>query len=492
VALGTEKYKVENFRARVDWAINNLNPDRALADRINTRAALWRLIKAHDERAGSLSSWKRALKDDFVPNIYLQLVCTFYPELTREALIEPKYRAFLQHAGPIQEARERWEKAAAYLAANRGPLAILGKRYHETEDDEREFPLIAKRGWLLRKPLLLSEHSRLPTYNPLVRAVEAERPQGLNIDYVSFKSRLMPRDRLPWNDDCYRLLGLTPKNRGLDIELGPSTYFECVNSLEAIAVELADFARRNTGGNALRPDSLPLRGTPNKIFDFPQRSAMASVSCILLLKNHFYGTYSDEKPRKTAKFVLHERGVDVFENQNVIGGVPGGGHAPLAEKFGDKADVSLWRTVVREFLEEFFDRKEFTRMRGEGAGFWDLIRNQEVKPYFDAFFDGNTTKIFLLGAGIDPVSTKPEFLIAIVADWAKASVRVDLSKRRNNFEGRAFFLNLTKDKLMEEAMRPRGSNKHLHPAAKACLLLAAKHFDFLMNRSGLRKPELVR
>jgi hypothetical protein len=68
-----------------------------------------------------------------------------------------------------------------------------------------------------------------------------------------------------------------------------------------------------------------------------------------------------------------------------------------------------------------FDRTEFTRMLSERVRFSNITQHAHVKSYCDAFFRNDVTKSYLMGVGLDPVSTKPKILIATVADWAKAS-----------------------------------------------------------------------
>src|SRR5262249_7066226 len=161
--------------------------------------------------------------------------------------------------------------------------------------------------------------------------------------------------------------------------------------------------------------------------------------------------------------------------QNVIAVVPAGGHQPHAAAYGDDKEVSLWRTVVREFCEELFDKEDAVRSRRHGESFLDL---PEVKEYVDVLFRKGNAKVFLMGAGLDPVTTKCEFMIAIVVDWEKASRKMEL-RVDENYEGEVRFIDLTPDNLIREANIPR-SGKAMYPSSKACLLLGAQHFDFLL------------
>lgn len=429
----------------------------------------------------SEQSWKRCTKKqedpNKVPDAIIQGLVKLYPELTEEVLIEKQYADFQKLAMPIKRARDRWVEATKYLAKNRGSLADLGKQYYKDVDDvdvRPNLPLIAKKEWRLKKPVELTETSPLPKFEYVVEE-QPHRLSGLNVDYHVLRGQLAPKGHRPTDDDYFRLIDVTRKDSGLEFSFSQTSYFQYINSLESTAAELADFALTHEKGTI--PRFSDPRVPPEEIYDFKKRIAVAGVNCILLLKNYFApGGYSDHKRRVSNKFVLHERGENTIEAQNTFNVIPAGGHQPLAEDFGLLRERAIWSTVVREFCEELFNKEDAARFRRHGEDFLDL---PEVKPLVDGVFRSGAAKIYLLGLGLDPVTTKPEILVAIVADWARASTKIVL-RIDENYEGEAKFHDLTRENLLDQAEMPR-RKKPLLPAAKACLLLAAEHYKILMG-----------
>jgi hypothetical protein len=408
--------------------------------------------------------------------------------MTREVLAEPSFATFSQYASPIGEARTRWAKAAEFMTKNRGPLAALGKRYHRSVDDEPDFPLVTKRGWLLKEPALISAHSPLPTRNDYARSAAPYRLEGLNTEYLSIKHRVSAGNRRPTNGDAYRVLAIDSDGNDLKFTFGPMGYHDYINSCEALGAELSDlFISRKLINREDLEDSeipvLPHRGKPSDVYDFNRRSAGAGINCILLLKNYFTGSYSKRLEMKR-KFVLHNRGTKTLEAQNTVHVVPAGGHQPMVKDFGDDKELSIWRTAIREFCEELFNKEDAAKVQSHGEEFLEL---PEIRPLVEAFFGPKgAAKVYLLGVGLDPVTTKPEILVAIVVDWLSASNQYlahsnALSlKVEANYEGEVSFIDLTRDNLLREALRPRQGATVL-PAGAACMLMAARHYDFLMG-----------
>lgn len=481
--LGREYYDLEGFQARLDWMIACLAPE---GDPLRTMSDLWKAIeRTATTRAGTQRMFNMVRSENrAVPDVYIEALIKIFPELSRDLLLEPEFAAFEARAAVIRTATERWKNAANYFAKNRAPLATLGKRYHRGVDEtDADFPLIARRLWILEKPMLLEEHAPLPVFTRALRPARITRLDGLACDYTHIKGSLSPAVRQPFNGDAYRLLDASNENGKLAFTLGDASYFDYVNSCEAIGAEIADFALG--GDDAARllddpaapfPHALPLRGPPGEVFDLQRRCSVIGVNCLTMVKSYFAGSYSNEQRRLTNKFALHTRDESTLEAQNTTHVVPAGTHQPMSEDFGDQRDASIWRTAVREFCEELFDRKEVTHMCRHGE---DLLEHARVKPLVNALFRSGAGKLYLLGFGLDPVTTKPEFLVAIVCDWFHAAIRADL-KLEENYEGRVRLYDLSKSALEERVMRP-DNDRPLLPAAKACLLQAIRHYDELME-----------
>jgi hypothetical protein len=388
-----------------------------------------------------------------------------------------------RHPGRAESAAlKRWTEATLYLAAHRDVLATLGKRYHRAIDETPDKPLIGRRDWLLDEPVQITRSAPASRFDHAIPDVEGRRLQGLPVDYTELKMQLSSGTNFN-NGDSFRMLDVAPNAQSLEFTFGCGKYFNYLNTCEALGAELADFAVRFPSDvERLRsdlstpfPSSLPHRGLPADIMDFSNRSAFVGVNCLLMMRNYSDHHVGDEGRRDV--FALHDRGKTTLEAQNCTHVVPAGGHQPMTEEFGDEREFGLWSTVVREFCEELFNKEEASRMRGLGESFLD---HRNVRPLIRAFFDSGAARSFLLGVGLDPVSTKPEILVALVVDWRLAANLSNRLKIEENYEGRVRLIDLSKASLERQVNRTR-TEKPLLPAGRACMVEAIKHYDFLMS-----------
>jgi hypothetical protein len=468
----------ERFGDRIEWCINFLEPNEEivhppfgvpLSSAIRNFAELWVYLAPLTGQAPR--TWERAIgKESSVSYALARAIALVYPELTPEILTLPTFAEFEDATKRVKAARDRWVLATKHITDNRASLAAIAKRYHSDYDELSDFPLIGKRDWILDAPQELSEHDPLPERDMFTIDPDPPYLEGLNIGYQAIATRALERRRLRWNGDSYRVLKINRADSRLNFTFGQTKYFHYVDSLEAIGAELADFALKNPDRV---PELLHRRGPADRIFDFRQRSAFAGVNCILFLKNYYRGNETRSRVSAPHQFVLHDRRGDALEARNTIHVVPAGGHQP-AKEFGNNNEWNIWRTVVREFCEELFDKEEAHKLIKAGG---DFIEHREIKPLIDRFFRKPAAKVFLLGVGLDPVTTKPEIIAAIVVDWRKIEVNAPLHIE-TNYEGTAKYIDLSREELLAEAQMPR--KKPMLPAGKAALLLAARHFDFLM------------
>jgi hypothetical protein len=105
----------------------------------------------------------------------------------------------------------------------------------------------------------------------------------------------------------------------------------------------------------------------------------------------------------------------------------------------------------------------------------DFIENELIKAYVSLFKEGEA-KVFFLGIGIDPLTTKPEILTSIVLNGSTASNKLINLRFKNNYEGEDFMVPFT-----EEGISKYIQDENTLPAGIACLLLIEKQYDFIMN-----------
>ncbi|WP_428546942.1 hypothetical protein [Profundibacter sp.] len=362
------------------------------------------------------------------------------------------------------------------MANQRDELAKAAKNYHAEADASPDFPLITGAGWLPTHPIELTESDPVPQLEFDIPDVEGIPLEGLTGGYVNIKQQMLSGNKRLSNGPTFRLSSINPLDDAPIFTFSPGHYYNYINTCEALAAELAD-AWKN--GSNIGPGDLPLRGNPRRIFDLRWRSAFPGVNCLLVLKDYFNDYLSDETLRARDVFLMHQRGQSTLEAQNTWHVVPAGGHQPVSEDFESDVEQSIWWTAVREFIEELFDKEEAAGFRKIGQDFLSL---PEVRPFVKQIFrKPGVAKVFYLGTGYDPVTTKPEILVCIVVNWRAVSSAhwrevtgqsFKGLKIVGNYEGEIKFREFTRERLLTEAVRPHEKESVL-PAGAACLLRAA-------------------
>jgi hypothetical protein len=435
-------YRTEQLGERIAWMIKHLEHDHlCLGDPNNPLSAPMTVADVnralHQLRPGKIveeAQWQRYLAGTAPASLaVMQGLQKLYPSMPFEVLTTHDFDDFETATVKITEARKRWEDATKHVAVHRDDLAKLAKQYYRSVDDSRDyrpvadgpvFPLITQPGWLLEEPVLLSENDPVPDLEWHVEDKQGFALEGWPGPYWLIKKSIMiklGKAKLT-NGPTFRISEVKADGKQIELRYSRGHYFNYVDTCEALGAELADFVIHHPD-TVPSPDQLPLRGKPDRIFDFRTRSAFPGVNCLLILKNYFEGTWSDEGKRTRDEFLIHFRPGSTLEAQNVWHVVPAGGHQPVTNSFESEEDQSIWRSAVREFVEEVFNKEEAAKYRESGVSFLD---HKDVKPVVDAVFRQNgVAKAYLMGMGLDPVTTKPELLVAIVVDWKKFMIHAD-------------------------------------------------------------------
>lgn len=498
MSIDTSNKNVEDFKDRVTVLLGlklPVAPDyihyvqqRSEAEHrrrlpVRTKPQLWEAVQwASSLRDSSRASWEKA--SDRPSNAFLEGLEKVYPTLPRGAIGAETYAEFESAITPLKAAIERWEAATIYYANHRNVLEGLAKRYYQDVDQTPELPLIGKQEWLLDKPMLLTPGIDVRSYNSRALGPSTDYLEGLKAGFVHIKAGLQDPDSQPHNGLSYRVTDIVGDGKTLAFDFGPAWYFDYVNELESLGAELADHAGRE-GGDSYPLDELPLRGPPEEIFQLGNRCAVAGVNCLLIAKNYFKGEFTNDERRFSTKFFTHLRRRKVMEGQNTVHVVPAGTHQPLGES--TPADRSIWMTAFRELCEEVFGVREAIRRDALEVDFMDLpeVRRIEAALLSGAADDPEpAARFYLLGVGLDPVTTKPEILVAIVIDWRKAARRwrhgdIPFGHKFNE-EGKASPRPLSREELRIWALAPPQKLDDTDqmvstlPAGAACMLLAAR------------------
>ena len=87
-----------------------------------------------------------------------------------------------------------------------------------------------------------------------------------------------------------------------------------------------------------------------------------------------------------------------------------------------------------------------------------------------------------MGAGLDPVTAKPEILLVNIVDFAKIPIqqRDQLRKHTPNWEGTIQFCDLTETQINTQLTLDRSRDLRWLPAGKACVMEFRRHFHSLL------------
>jgi hypothetical protein len=498
--------EISDFKKRLAWIVANFDTDPRYA-RFCTKiddvdAALRRAIKAgtFTVAAGEgAMAWSRA-KAGLVAKVYVDWLLRLYPDLTKPQITARTFKEFVARGTAMQEARRRWRRPITFVAKHRRAVADFGKRFYASVDEARalapalpDFPLVVKKEWIRASPLRLDARTETPWLKapaPTLRHA-APRLPGLKGDYATYKDSLADTTRRaaitePQYDGrtfCASAVKFDACGQFIGFDYYLSRYFDFVNTCEILGAELADARLKGA-----LPARFPLRGAPADIFDFPCRAAYPGVNCVTLFLNHSLPGL----PGPADRFLLQLRDETQSQAQNMVHILPAGGHQPLSRRAA-RADTAIRQTVVRELLEELFDVERHYRGADIPENFFEIA---EVKKLTSALFseDDPSARIYLLGFGLDPVTTKPEVLVCIVIDWARVRRRIARPKLRFNWEVRSRaadkprhrWVTLSRAELMRQAKGrvqalENGVLLDTFPAAAACMQLTAAHLDEILD-----------
>ncbi len=447
--------------------------------------------------AGNIRTWQLEKKGS-ISQDHLNFIYTIYPSV--RGILDGPLDRFWAIMGPKLAARREWEVAMDHLARHRAHLAELAKRYYAKVDETQradfpydDFPLVAKQDWILDRPLLLNGAAEYdaPAYRP-IQAPPLPSLDGIEVsalalkETVTLRKRLYKTDGRPFSNGLtYRVVDIQRRGEGLHFVFGNSTYFEYINTCEARALELARADLRSDG--KIDDEPLPIRVSPSDVFSFLGRSTFPGVNCLTILRNY-------EEPNAITNaahdvYLLHYRGAEALEAQNCVHVVPAGGHQPLSEDLDDDASLPVWKTAAREFLEELLGHEQLDEQLDAKAGLLD-----KDSDFQRLFLPSNgrepVAKVYLLGAGIDPVTTKVEILISIVVDWCAARAKISDLRLKPNYEGKVKPIRFKRFTLeRKEQLRAQAKDQQsttlgslpVLPAGAACFQLAAEHYEALMG-----------
>jgi hypothetical protein len=311
---------------------------------------------------------------------------------------------------------QRWRDVRAVLTANRHELGRVAAGLYPDQPRAGSADLLCREEWLPGVPLALGDlpvtwdggpqegHGPArPTerYDAVSAQVRPLRPDGGR--YASYTDAVAALDRpaLFENRRCYRLLDARLAAPA-GLRIGQTSYFEGIDLGHAVAHELAAWWQRR--GNAVRMTDLPLRAVAGDPCALARRPALVAVTTLTLRRDAAGG----------ASFVLHWRDpAKVNHGGGLYQVMPVGLFQPVtAAAAALRHDLSLWKSMAREFSEEFLGTPEDYPTSGGLLDYsgWPFYRRLTA-----ARREGRLT-VHCLGLGVDPLTFATDVLAVAVFD----------------------------------------------------------------------------
>lgn len=287
--------------------------------------------------------------------------------------------------------------------------------------------LLASEDWLPTEPVPLERVTLDRVADQPGKGIDGSEPESASVRPLRadgqrhryYADALGELDRPGLFEDrpSYRLLGVEPRGDGpgdgpgdgrgggaLHLVFGRGTYFDVVNVSEAVAHEFA-LVSRTKGSGLPTLDELPFRSLIGDPCDLRRRPVTPAIAA-LTLRRDISGA--------AASFVLHRRDpAKVAHGGGLYQVMPAGMFQPsAAAPWNEGNDFDLWRSMVREYSEEFLGT-------AEEYGSDDTPIDYERWPFHRALTDARRAgkaRVFWLGLGVDPLTLVTDLLMAVVFD----------------------------------------------------------------------------
>lgn len=486
--------RIAHFGDRLDWVRENLvaagpvqNPAAIRDDRDLRLSVRSYLEETNPHNTFEEKAWGRWRKEGGVSEAVLASIREIYSGTKDNGvdLLKCDWLKFQKATSTAESARIRWESATQLFRLDRARVEQFGKKVYQDVDQLNDvLPLIGLESWIPEKAILLQRGERTEHFRWIADHSEGGCRRialpGLRQPYHLLKVRTTNRSgRPPFNGECYLISDVVREADKFEIKLRRGRYFDYIDTCEAHAALLSDLIQRGICPEAHDVDKALNNSawTRKTIFDWGNRTTFLGVNCLLIAKNY----HPSDASKGRSVFWLHRRSAKTIEAQNVWHVAPAGGHQPLSKGHLDPDEMSIWYTAVRELLEEIFDRND---LAGHDRKFGDHFQvDPDTGAIFRAVVESGAAQIYYLGLALDPATTKPEALCAIVLDWAVAEKEIYTKRTRHlntfmaaNWEGDLHPYPLLPILMREMATSPRPHETML-PAGASCLLLAAKHIE---------------
>jgi len=315
------------------------------------------------------------------------------------------------------ESAERWRAVRGALTAHRYELGRVAAGLYPEVPRVASADLLCREEWVPALPLGLDDlalhwddggpgqdadtgnRDAAARYADASRGVRPARPDGERYRSYTEAVAALDRPELFENRPCYRLLDAR-LTAPAALRLGETSYFEGIDLGHAVAHELA--AAWERAGDAVGMADLPLRSLAGDPCALTRRRSLIAVTTLTLRRD----------ASGAASFVLHWRDpAKVNHGGGLYQVMPVGLFQPVTAA-ALRHDLSLWRSMAREYSEEFLGTSEDYQTSG---GLLDYDGWPFYRRLTSAMREGRLA-VHCLGLGVDPLSFATDLLAVAVFD----------------------------------------------------------------------------
>jgi hypothetical protein len=379
----------------------------------------------------------------------------------------------------IRLSQERWRRERKYLDQHRHELShIAATRLHAHHPQIEESGLLTVPEWLPPAPIPLADLTLTwcaDTTAPLVNGTEPQSAAVRPLDdsgnrFSTYATALgaLARPRLYEDRPCYRLVDVTVDAGRPELSFGTGSYFEVMNVCEAVAHELGTAIAGHRGHD---PEDLPLRALVGDPCDLRRRPVIPAISALTI-----------RRTSTEATFMLHRRdAARVAHGGGLYQVMPVGVFQPSgAGEWNRLNDFDLWRSMAREYSEEFLGVPE---LHGSTAPI-----DYDDWPFYQALTEGladGRITAHWLGLGVDPLSLVCDMLVAVVIEdqWFDAvfDQLVSVNAEGEVVASRPSEAGVVGVPFAEERITHLARESPMQPAGAALLMRAWAHRGVLLR-----------
>ncbi|HEX3082568.1 MAG TPA: hypothetical protein VHQ86_04915 [Candidatus Saccharimonadia bacterium] len=295
---------------------------------------------------------------------------------------------------------DRWQSDAAGLAAS----------YYGIEKQDPLAPLLVRSEWVPARPVPLDEVKvRLVPAGPVDVAPKEmmyllpSRTNGKRFRHFSHaiqELKVRPpemfRDLPSYALEAAEMEGGVP---ALSFSLG--TYFEFIDNSEALGFEFVTVVGRRKKVELKKLRYRAGLGDPKEL---GSRRIISSINVV---------TVRVDSKTKASTFFLLKRSEKVASESGLYGTIPAGMFQPASAAPTDiKDDLDLWRTIQREYNEEFLGAPDAVGSSGTSI---DYDHDEPYRTFREGIKTGKM-RGYYMGFGLDPLTLSAKLCAAVVFD----------------------------------------------------------------------------